>query len=154
MTTEEKLKDYILTKYKSVREFTIMADIPYTTVKSILDRGVGNSSVNNVIKICKALHISADALANGEIIPRYEKSLESVSDIRDIVNDAKARLSNGDHLVINGKPVDIEYVEPIIDALDIGFEMVKRKSEKENHNKNHNKNITESAKITESESCS
>jgi hypothetical protein len=150
MTTEEMLKDYILSRYKSIREFTIMAEIPYTTVKSILDRGVGNSSVNNVIKICKALHISADALADGKIVSRYEDSPDPVSDIQDIVNDTKDRLSNGDHLVINGKPVDIEYVEPIIDALDIGFEMVRRKSEKENHNKNHNKTITESAKITES----
>lgn len=150
MTTEEKLKEYILSRYKSIREFTLMAEIPYTTVKSILDRGVGNSSVNNVIKICKALHISADGLANGQIVPRYENSPEPVSDIRDIVNDTKARLT-GEHLVINGKTVEIEYVEPIIDALDIGFEMVKRKSEKESHNKNHNKTITEPAKITESE---
>ena len=151
MNIEEKLKDYILTRYRSLREFTNAVDIPYTTMDSILRRGIGNSSVNNVIKICKALHISADALANGEIIPKYERSPEPVSDVRDIVNDAKARLSNGDHLVINGKPVNIEYVEPIIDALDIGFEMVRRKSEKESYNKNHNKNITESAKITESE---
>lgn len=148
MTIEEKVKDLILTRYKSVREFTQSVNIPYTTVKSILDRGIGNSSVNNVIKICKALHISADGLANGEIVPRYEKSPEPVSDIRDIVNDTKARLS-GDHLVINGKTVEIESIEPIIDALDIGFEMVRRKSEKESHNKNHNKNITKPAEITE-----
>lgn len=146
MTTEEKLKDYILSRYKSIREFTMIAEIPYTTVKSILDRGVGNSSVNNVIKICKALHISADALADGEIVPKYKNSPEPVSDIRDIVSDTKARLADA-RLVINGKVVEIEYVEPIIDALDIGFEMVRRKSEKESYNKK----ITESAKITESE---
>lgn len=151
MTIEEMLKDYILERYKSLREFTHAVDIPYTTMDSILRRGIGNSSVNNVIKICKALHISADALANGEIVPKYEKSPDPVSDVRDIVNDAKARLSTGTCLVINGRPVDIEIVEPIIDALDISFEMVKRKTDKENHNKNHNTIITKSTKITESE---
>lgn len=151
MTIEEKLKDYILHRYKSLREFTNAVDIPYTTMDSILKRGIGNSSVNNVIKICKALHISADALANGEIVPRYEKNPEPKSNLRDIVNDAKARLSGENYIVINGKPVYIETVEPIIDALDIGFEMVKRKSEKETRNKTVNKTITKTAKITESE---
>lgn len=70
MTIEEKLKQHILSRYKSVREFTIMHDIPYTTVDSIFKRGIGNSSVNNVIKICKALHISADALVEGSIEKR------------------------------------------------------------------------------------
>ena len=140
MTIEEKLKDYILTRHKSLREFTHAVDIPYTTMDSILRRGIGNSSVNNVIKICKALHISADALANGEIVSKYEKSPETLTDVRDIVNDAKAMLAHADHLVIDGREIDIEYAEPIIDALNIGYEMVRRRSEKEDHNKNHNKN--------------
>lgn len=67
MTIETKLNDFILTKYNSIRDFAIRNDIPYTTIKSILSRGVGNSSVNNVIKICKALNISVDALSEGEI---------------------------------------------------------------------------------------
>lgn len=69
MTIEEKLKDYILSRYNSVREFTIRAEIPYTTLDSIFKRGIGNSSVNNVIKICRALNISADELADGNITP-------------------------------------------------------------------------------------
>lgn len=71
MTIEEKLKDHILTRYKSVREFTIEANIPYTTLDSIFKRGIGNSSVSNVIKICRALNISADKLADG-IIDFYD----------------------------------------------------------------------------------
>lgn len=34
------------------------ADIPYTTLYSILKRGVGKASVDSVIKICKALDIT------------------------------------------------------------------------------------------------
>ena len=131
MKTEEMVRDLILSRYKSVREFTQTFDIPYTTVKSILERGIGNSSVNNVIKICKALNISADALANGEIVPRYEKSTTPTTDVKEIVNDAKSKLAHSDVLTIDGHNIDIEIVEPIIEALDIGYEMVRRKSVKQ-----------------------
>lgn len=68
MKVEENLKNHILSRYKSLREFTILKDIPYTTLDSMLKRGIGNSSVTNVIKVCKALNISVDALADGKII--------------------------------------------------------------------------------------
>lgn len=67
MTREEKLKLLILSRYKSIREFTIAIDIPYTTIDSIFRRGIDNSSVSNIKKICDALNISVDALADGEI---------------------------------------------------------------------------------------
>ena len=65
--SEDVLKDLILSKYKSIRDFTTQADIPYTTVDSVLKRGVLKSNVDTVIKICQFLGISADALINGEI---------------------------------------------------------------------------------------
>lgn len=66
---EEKLKNLIITKFGSVRQFAIYIDIPYTTVDSILKRGIDNSNVGNVIKMCKALNISIDNLLdNREII--------------------------------------------------------------------------------------
>lgn len=128
MTPEEKLKNLILSRYRSIREFTIAIDMPYTTIDSIFRRGIGNSSVSNVIKICKALGISADALANGEIAPNCRPSTDPKTDVRDIVNDAKAKLSHGTQLTIDGVTIDVEYIEPIIDALDIGYEMVKKKT--------------------------
>ena len=130
MTIEEKLKDLILNRYKSVLEFSNTADIPYTTVKSILSRGVGNASVNNVIKICKTLNISVDALADGKIQEKYYIDDKKSVELDDIVNRAKSSISNHS-LTINGKVVDIEIAEPMIEALDIGYEMVKRKSAKE-----------------------
>lgn len=48
----------------SLKEFSALASIPYTTLRSILERGVGNASVNNVIKICKALGITVEELEN------------------------------------------------------------------------------------------
>ena len=59
---EDKLKNLIIDKYGSVRQFSFKINIPYTTVDSILKRGIDNSNVGNVIKICKALDISIDSL--------------------------------------------------------------------------------------------
>ena len=69
MTIEEKLKELILTQYKSVREFVQVADMPYSSVDSMFRRGIHNSSVSNVIKLCNALKISTDELAQGRIVP-------------------------------------------------------------------------------------
>lgn len=66
---ENELKELIVEKYGSVRQFSIKIDLPYTTVDSILKRGLDNSNVGNVIKICKALDISIDNLLdNKEIV--------------------------------------------------------------------------------------
>lgn len=70
---EDKLKNLIIEKYGSVRQFSLKIDIPYTTVDSILKRGLDNSNVGNVIKMCKALDISIDNLLdNKEIISNLE----------------------------------------------------------------------------------
>lgn len=66
-TVEEQLKELILSKYKSIREFSLLIDMPYSTLDSIFKRGIGNASVSNIIKICKALNISADGLSQGKI---------------------------------------------------------------------------------------
>ncbi len=59
---EENLKKLILEKFGSLRNFAIKIDLPYTTLDSIMKRGISNSNVANVIKICKGLNISPDKL--------------------------------------------------------------------------------------------
>ena len=74
MTIEEKLKEYILSKYKSLRHYvnTSGIDVPYTTIDGIFKRGIYNSSISNILKLCQNLNISADELANGNIVPVKE----------------------------------------------------------------------------------
>lgn len=62
MSEANKLRKLIEEKYRNIKEFSEHADMPYTTVRSILERGVMNSSVDNVIKMCKALNMSCDEL--------------------------------------------------------------------------------------------
>lgn len=131
MNTEDKLKDLILKRYHSIREFTIAIDIPYTTMDSIFRRGVGNSSVCNVIKICKALGISVDALADGEIVPVKKRSASPINDrfeVKEILSDTKDRLIHSGEITLDGKPIGKSDIESLIDAMDVGVEIVRRKS--------------------------
>lgn len=63
---EEKIKKKILDKYGSIRQFAIKIGVPHTTIDSILKRGIINSNVGNVIKICKALDISIEKIIEDE----------------------------------------------------------------------------------------
>lgn len=128
MTTEDKLKEFILNRYKSIREFTQDASISYSTFDSILKRGIDNSSVSNIIKICKVLGISVDELADGNIVPirSYQKPNERIFEVKDILDDVKNQLHSCSGLTLNGKPASKENIDSIVGAMDIGLEMVKR----------------------------
>lgn len=131
MTTEDKLKDLILKRYHSIREFTILIDIPYTTMDSIFRRGVGNSNLSNIIKICKALSISADALADGEIVPVKKRPATPINDrieVKDILSDTKDRLIHSGEMTLDGNPIGKAGIESIIDAMDVGVEIARKKS--------------------------
>lgn len=67
ISVEESLKELILSKYRSLREFTIKIGMPYSTMDTILKRGVDKANILNILKICNELNISADKLANGII---------------------------------------------------------------------------------------
>lgn len=74
---EEKLKELIIKKYGSLKFFSSVVGIKYTTLDSMLKKDIGKASVSNVIKICKELQIDVDALAEG----RIEKKMKSAADI-------------------------------------------------------------------------
>lgn len=57
MNRELKLRNLILDNYVSLRQFSIEADIPYSSLMTLLSRGVGGASFDTVIQICKKLNI-------------------------------------------------------------------------------------------------
>ena len=57
MTREQLLRNRILDRYTSLRQFAQAADIPYSTLMTILSRGVGGASFDAVMQICKALEL-------------------------------------------------------------------------------------------------
>ena len=65
MNTEQQLKDLVINKYGSIRNFALQIEMPYSTVDSIFKRGILNASVTNIIRICDVLEISVDSLSRG-----------------------------------------------------------------------------------------
>ncbi len=57
MNREQKLRNLILDRYSSLRRFAMEADIPYSTLMTLLSRDVGGASFDVVILICKKLGI-------------------------------------------------------------------------------------------------
>ena len=57
MTREQVLRNLILDSYPSLRQFAKEADIPYSTLMTLLSRGIGGASFDVVLQICKKLNI-------------------------------------------------------------------------------------------------
>lgn len=53
----ELIKNEIKRQYKSVRKFSEVSGIPYSTLSNALAKGVGGTSYDTVVKICKLLDI-------------------------------------------------------------------------------------------------
>jgi len=93
MSIEDRLKELIIEKYGNMVNFCKQINMANSTLATIMKSGVHKANVSNIIKICKALGISADELANGNIVPirtdpiiEYAKRLSLLSpDVREDV---------------------------------------------------------------------
>ena len=128
MTIEERLKDYILKRYKSIRQFTQAADMPYSTVDGILKRGILNSGVNNVISVCKALDISADELIEGNIVPAKTRIHFStvLTDLDDAIRYFRIHLDECKKFTIGGIPLTEDDAIRVLDSMEITVELIRR----------------------------
>jgi hypothetical protein len=66
---EIELKETITERYGSIKKFCEKVGMPWTTLDSILKRGIGNANITNVLKITHELGIDAESLASGVIRP-------------------------------------------------------------------------------------
>ncbi len=58
MTKAAILKTEILKQYKSVRQFAIEMEIPYSTLVTALDRGIEGMAYGTVIRMCDKLNLN------------------------------------------------------------------------------------------------
>lgn len=86
MSVELDLKDLILSKYKSLREFSIKIDMPYSTIDTILKRGVDKANINNIIRICKELNIDTEALGEGRIEFKINNEIDTIAAHKDKID--------------------------------------------------------------------
>lgn len=58
MTKAEILKTEILRQYRSVRQFAMEMNIPYSTLVTALERGIEGMAYGTVIKMCDKLSLN------------------------------------------------------------------------------------------------
>ena len=66
MSRELHLRNLILDNYPSLRQFALEADIPYSSLMTILSRGVGGASFDIVMQICRKLMINPEELGRAD----------------------------------------------------------------------------------------
>ena len=123
MTIEEKLKKYILDNYKSLRNFvkTSGIDVPYSTIDGIFKRGIGCASIDNVFKICDALGISADALIDGQILPKSEAHKQLMN-----LDQAFSLMSNQFILAVDNVPMSRKEILLMEGYIDLTIELLRK----------------------------
>ena len=121
MTIEEQLKDCVIEKFGSVSAFTTSIGMSNSTFVSMINRGIQNAGVQNVIKVCQALDISVDGLADGKIVP-IGKTLQEkkpMTELAEIIEFTKRNIAIYDDLTIDGEPLTTDDKEMILDAIDL-----------------------------------
>ena len=73
--TEQKLQDFILSQYKSLREFCMQIDRPYSTISNMLKRGILNCSVGLFVHVVDRLGLDIEELLLGNIVLKTDKAL-------------------------------------------------------------------------------
>ena len=57
MTREQALRNRILDRYTSLRQFAQDTGIPYSSLMTLLAHGIGGAAFDTVLQICKKLDI-------------------------------------------------------------------------------------------------
>lgn len=128
MSKEEALKEYILSNYKSIRSFANSAGINYQTIMSIFSRGLDKSNISNIIKICQALNISTDELAEGRIVRIDEAKKEPAAlQLENVIQYAATRLNASKNITLDGRTISEDDLELLLNCIDIGIELIRRK---------------------------
>lgn len=65
---ESNVKALIIYRYGSMKKFSEKIDMPWTTLDSILKRGIANSNITNVLKITRELGLDSEKLVDGIIV--------------------------------------------------------------------------------------
>jgi hypothetical protein len=92
LTVEDKLKEMIIENYKTIQEFANVCKMKYTTVMSILSRGVLNANVQNIFTICQTLGLDPEEMAQGRLTPKEavyaRKQIRSIETLFEIVQNS------------------------------------------------------------------
>lgn len=113
--TELSLKELIIERYGSLKKFCGIINMPWTTLDSILKRGVANSNISNIMKITDELSIDTESLAYGIIKPKTVIYNNSESEMLQISGIEK-------EIILAYRQTDLIGKELVHRALDISVE--------------------------------
>ena len=88
-TIERQLKEFILARFKSLREFANIAKIPSSTLATIFERGIKSARINTIFQICDALSIDINSLMINKIVEKQPSP--------------SAHIARGNFLLVTGK---------------------------------------------------
>lgn len=123
---EDKLKQLILSRYSSVKSFAEENGMPYSTVRSILERGIMNANVENAIKICSALGIRPEIFSplldtpgsHPEILTIYNQLEEPKQEkVLDYAKEQLEEQNNSKIVSIFDKTQDDDYITDYVEGL-------------------------------------
>lgn len=99
MRRAEILKKLIEDTGLNTKAFAEKAGIPYTTLRSMLMRGVGGASVDNVIKVCRALGITTEEMDRLAFRPEEATALQQdFAEFEAFINNPEHSLFFKDYL--------------------------------------------------------
>ena len=104
MKLEEVLAEMMVKKSGNVKSFCEASGLKYTTVLSILKRGVLTANIDHIILMCDALGISVDALAEGRIEEKEKRPAEE-NDLAIILERICQRVQTDTGLLFDGQPI-------------------------------------------------
>lgn len=120
MTIENQLRELILLKYGSLREFTFNIGLPYSTLSTILKNGIMTANISNVVKICNALSIKIDELVEGRLVENIPG--ERLLDVEKIFNQTKINIQYP-NVKINGQKLDKNTQKILIFSIDLTYQL-------------------------------
>ena len=96
MTKAEILKKEILRQYRSVRQFAMEMNIPYSTLVTALERGIEGMAYGTVIKMCDKLSLNP---VDREVFLRfyyyYQKTADIAADMGLNESTVRTKLNRG-----------------------------------------------------------
>ena len=108
MSREEFLRTIIEDRYGSLRAFTKNIGMPYTTLVSILKRGIGNTSVDSILKICKHLGIPPESLYEDDVFFHDKSNITLIRNITQLSTENKKLVLDYINFLKNSTHTDLE----------------------------------------------
>lgn len=129
MTIEERLKEYILSRYESVTQFCMKSGISSSTIFTVFKRGINNTSTTTIIKICNALSLDVTALSEGEIVEvEHSEKIEKPIDINQIIYEIETS-----KITCRGKELTDQQKRMIAYATKIAVQMSMKEHDPDNN---------------------